>query len=75
MKLASLAIAAVAVALVASSAQAQTMGQSGGSGGHRHQQQNADKSGAQKPKADEKAYASALQSIPNKQFDPWHGVR
>ena len=29
----------------------------------------------QKPKANDKAYNSALQNLPNKQYDPWHGVR
>jgi hypothetical protein len=28
-----------------------------------------------KPKANEKAYNAALQNLPNKQYDPWHGVR
>ena len=29
----------------------------------------------QKPKANDKAYNSALRNLPNKQYDPWHGVR
>lgn len=28
-----------------------------------------------KPKANEKAYNAALQNLPNKPYDPWHGVR
>jgi hypothetical protein len=28
-----------------------------------------------KVKANEKAYNSALKNLPDKQFDPWHGVR
>jgi hypothetical protein len=43
--------------------------------GHKGQQQSADKSSTDKPKADEKAYAQALSAVPNKTYDPWHGVR
>jgi hypothetical protein len=43
--------------------------------GHKGQQQSANKSDTDKPKADEKAYAQALSSVPNKASDPWHGVR
>jgi hypothetical protein len=28
-----------------------------------------------KSKGNDKAYESALKNIPNKQYDPWHGVR
>jgi hypothetical protein len=28
-----------------------------------------------KPKVNDKAYESALKNLPNKQYDPWHGVR
>jgi len=28
-----------------------------------------------KPKANDKAYNSALHNMPDKQFDPWRGVR
>jgi len=28
-----------------------------------------------KAKADEKAYNAALRTLPNKQYDPWRGVR
>jgi hypothetical protein len=44
-------------------------------GGHKGQQQSADKSASDNPKADEKAYAQALTVVPNKPYDPWHGVR
>ena len=27
------------------------------------------------PKANDKAYNAALKNLPNKQYDPWHGVR
>lgn len=62
--------AALAGALMMASANAQSAG-----GGHRGHQAKADKSTAQKPKVDEKAYADALKVLPDKQFDPWHGVR
>jgi hypothetical protein len=29
----------------------------------------------QKLKANEKAYNAALRNLPDKQYDPWHGVR
>jgi len=31
--------------------------------------------GKKAPKANEKAYDAALKNLPNKQYDPWHGVR
>ena len=31
--------------------------------------------GEAKVKANEKAYNSALRNLPNKQYDPWSGVR
>jgi hypothetical protein len=30
---------------------------------------------AAKVKANEKAYNAALRNLPDKQYDPWHGVR
>ncbi len=27
------------------------------------------------PKANDKAYNAALKNLPDKQYDPWHGVR
>ncbi len=27
------------------------------------------------PKANDKAYDAALKNLPDKQYDPWHGVR
>jgi len=29
----------------------------------------------EKPKANDKAYNAALRNLPDKQYDPWHGVR
>jgi hypothetical protein len=43
--------------------------------GHKGKQESADKTDTSKPKADEKAYAQALSSVPNKSYDPWNGVR
>jgi hypothetical protein len=34
-----------------------------------------DKSGEVKVKANDKAYNAALKNLPDKQYDPWHGVR
>jgi hypothetical protein len=31
--------------------------------------------GAGKVKANDKAYNAALRNLPDKQYDPWHGVR
>ncbi len=59
---------ASAIALMTASAQAQSMG------GRKHQQKT-DKTTAAKPKADDKAYAAALKTLPDKQFDPWRNVR
>jgi hypothetical protein len=28
-----------------------------------------------KPKANDKAYDAALKNLPDKRYDPWHGVR
>jgi hypothetical protein len=33
------------------------------------------KSAAQTPKADDKAYRSALDRMSNQKYDPWHGLR
>jgi hypothetical protein len=65
------AIAALAVAMTLAGAEAQNAG----GGGHKRQQESADKTAAKSPKADEKAYRAALESLPNKQYDPWHSVR
>jgi hypothetical protein len=72
-------IAGVALALAASGAQAQLAspsqpvlsgaGQIGQHTGNGHEEKE------QKVKANEKAYDAALHNLPNKQYDPWHGVR
>jgi hypothetical protein len=35
----------------------------------------SDGDAASKPKVNDKAYESALKNIPDKQYDPWRGVR
>jgi hypothetical protein len=72
-------IAGVALALAASSAQAQlanpaqpALSSSGQIGQHMGGGRDEKE---QKPKANEKAYDAALRNLPNKQYDPWHGVR
>jgi hypothetical protein len=64
--------ASVTLALLVSAANAQSMG---GGGGHKGHEDSAAKSDAQMPKADEKAYAQAINSLPDKKHDPWQGVR
>jgi hypothetical protein len=61
--------ASLLLALLMSGATAQA------AGGHKGQPQGANKTDTDKPKADEKAYAQVLNSVPNKAYDPWHGVR
>lgn len=73
-------IAILAVALMTASAQAQIAGPTGteipGSGiGHNTSQNDAKATDAPKAKSDEKAYNSALRNLPDKQYDPWRGVR
>jgi hypothetical protein len=75
-----LLIAGLALALMAANAQAQVPGgpQAGQMNaaqaiGHSASQRLDDKS--EKPKANDKAYNAALRNLPDKQYDPWHGVR
>ena len=64
-------IVLLALAMAMVSAHAQGMGGSG----HKHQKQT-DKTDPQKPKADYKAYNTALKSLPDKpKPDPWQGAR
>jgi hypothetical protein len=35
----------------------------------------SDGDAASKPKVNDKAYESALKNLPDKQYDPWRGVR
>lgn len=72
-------VAALAIALMMTTAYAQGVGgygRAGGFGGGRKQEHaKANKTAAPKTKADDKAYDAALKGLPDKQFDPWHGVR
>jgi hypothetical protein len=61
--------ASISLALVMTGASAQMAG-----GGHKHQASTA-KNDTQKPKADEKAYAQAIGSLPDKSYDPWSALR
>jgi hypothetical protein len=66
--------AALALTVMVASAQAQLGGSPGG-GGRQHLGKSNQKSGEPaRPKADDKAYSSALKSLPDKQYDPWHGL-
>ncbi len=52
------------------------MGAASNLGSHAAKQGHQDdKDGEQKAKANDKAYNSALRNLPDKQYDPWHGVR
>jgi hypothetical protein len=66
--------AVLALGVMAASAQAQMGGSPGGSrqpfGSHGNSSKDPPK-----PKADDKAYNSALKTLPDKQYDAWHGVR
>jgi hypothetical protein len=64
-----IALVALAIGLTAASAYAQGTGSGG-----RHSPRAAPKKD-DRPKADDKAYRSALKGLPDKQYDPWHGVR
>jgi hypothetical protein len=71
-------IAGAVLALAASSAQAQlspTQPNMSGAGQIGQHMRNGPNEKEQKPKANEKAYDAALRNLPNKQYDPWHGVR
>jgi len=74
-----LLVAGLTIALTVTSAQAQ-VGMPGGArigdqASDAGRRQEAAKAEALKPKVDEKAYSSALRNIPEKQYDPWRGVR
>jgi hypothetical protein len=66
--------AALALTVMTAAAQAQ-MGGGSPSGGR--QAYGDHKNGPKDPpkaKADDKAYTSALKGLPNKPYDPWHGI-
>jgi len=70
--------AAVAVALATPAADAQVNPQAQQMGSASRIGQSASKAMEEKsvaPKANDKAYDAALKNLPDKQYDPWHGVR
>lgn len=70
-----LLIAAIALTAMVGTALAQS-GPAGSQIGQRASKLEAQtEEGKPKAKADEKAYNAALRTIPNKQYDPWRGVR
>jgi hypothetical protein len=73
-------IAAFALPLLASGAQAQVSPQQMNANANSLVGQHAAKSanpddGNAKAKANDKAYNAALHNLPDKHYDPWHGVR
>jgi hypothetical protein len=67
-----LTAAAMIAALAAATANAEAAGS--GLSGHK-QQSKTGKAESKSPKADDKAYASALKTLPDRPYDPWRGVR
>ncbi|MFZ2069563.1 MAG: hypothetical protein WAV27_26635 [Xanthobacteraceae bacterium] len=76
-----LILTAAAVVLLTVGAQAQSPAQGAGGvtggdfGGSHHRRGNSKKVETAKPKIDEKGYKAALDQLPDKQYDAWHGVR
>lgn len=75
-----LLIAGLAIALMIATAQAQVgpqsqMNAAGQIGQHASGAQSLSDKGDPKLKANDKAYNAALRNLPDKQYDPWHGVR
>jgi Skp family chaperone for outer membrane proteins len=74
-----LLIAAVILTAAAMQAEAQTPGSAATNAGRIGQHvDNANARGADnapKVKANDKAYNAALRNLPDKQYDPWRGVR
>jgi len=71
-------ITGLALTLLTTSAQAQMGQMAPGSNVGQHAaaaSEKGEKSDAAKAKANEKAYNAALRNLPDKQYDPWHGVR
>jgi hypothetical protein len=55
----------------------QGMGASGIGGGGKHRGGNRQQTQQKdtKPQVDDKAYRSAIESVPEQKFDPWHNMR
>lgn len=77
MKPTRLGIAGLMLVLTMASAQAQVQPGTGGMniGRNMAAEQKGAGSDASKVKANDKSYNSALKNLPDKQYDPWHGVR
>jgi len=76
--IAGLAIAGLALALMTTAAQAQISPQQGQMNGANRIGQSASRQAEDKndkPKVNDKAYNAALHNLPDKPYDPWHGVR
>ena len=74
-----LLIAGLVTALLVASAQAQIAPQAsqmqGAAAIGRGASQGGQTDTGEKVKANDKAYNAALKNLPDKQYDPWHGVR
>jgi hypothetical protein len=70
---AALALAAMTVATQAQVSPQQTQMNTAGRVGQNASKKNDEKTAP--PKANDKAYDAALKNLPDKQYDPWHGVR
>ena len=71
-------IAGLALALMTAAAQAQMSPQQNQMNGASRLGQSAGREGEDKkdkPKVNDKAYNAALHNLPDKPYDPWHGVR
>jgi hypothetical protein len=70
-------LASVIGALMVASAYGQSMPNSpaGQMAARSHGVHAAEPPDPNKPKPDEKAYNAALKNLPDKQYDPWRGVR
>jgi predicted transcriptional regulator len=73
------ALAMPALALLTAGAQAQlnqnTPGMQGSQIGQHVDKSEQNEAKQPKVKADDKAYGAALKNIPDKKYDPWHGMR
>jgi hypothetical protein len=66
--------ATAALTMMAVGAQAQMAGGSPGGSRQPFGNHSTGPKDPPKAKADDKAYTSALKGLPNKPYDPWHGI-
>jgi hypothetical protein len=69
------AILCVATAVSAQTPQQSQMNNASNIGRHASDGSSRANGEDTKPKANDKAYNAALRNLPDKQFDPWRGVR